>query len=111
MIQRKAGFVELSQFHFDSAKKFFISGSVDPREVISLFPGLISQSSEFTRCRPPLHEFADVNQITRGNLHKMEDCKSFLKRFLEDYRYQYSYKKVPSYRFLNTFFSVHIPFG
>lgn len=93
-MQQKAGFIEMAKQNFDNAQKYFVEGSIDPREVISLFPGLLSGSSDFVRSNPPLHEYADVSQMCKGNLNKMEDCKSFLTRFLQSYRGQLSHKKV-----------------
>ena len=93
-MEQKAGFVEFSLLNFDNAMRYFTSGSLDPRELISLFPGLLSKSTNFRRGHPPLHEFADVAQITHNDLKKMEDLKAFLTRFLEVHRSQYDHKKV-----------------
>lgn len=93
-IEQKAGFVEFSRLNFDSAMTYFTSGSLDPRELITLFPGLLSKVSNFRRCYPPLHEFADVAQITHNDLQKMEDLKAFLTSFLEGHRSHYDHKKV-----------------
>ena len=91
---QKAGFIEFSRFNFEIAQSYFSDGSVDPRELISLFPGLLSTETDFRRSRPPLHGFADINQITRGDLQKMEDCKSALIRYLESNYPKQDQKKV-----------------
>ena len=91
---QKAGFIEFSRFNFEIAQNYFSDGSVDPRELISLFPGLLSTETDFRRSRPPLHGFADINQITRGDLQKMEDCKSALIRYLESNYPKQDQKKV-----------------
>jgi len=51
---------------------------------------------------------ADINQITRGDLQKMEDCKLFLVKFLESYRYRTPQKKV---RFVGDMVSPGFSFG
>ncbi|XP_067944461.1 transforming growth factor-beta receptor-associated protein 1-like [Watersipora subatra] len=83
VLLRKAGFIEFSLYNFEKAQRYFTEGNVDLREVISLFPSLLSASSNFTRSRPPLHTFADIKQITKGDLEKLELCKAWLVRYLE----------------------------
>lgn len=59
-------------------------GQLDVRELISLYPLLLPASSSFTRCHPPLHEFADLNQLAQGDQEKVLHCKKFLIRYLEE---------------------------
>lgn len=91
---QKAGFIEFARFDFEAAQKYFSEGSIDSREIISLFPDLLSTETEFKRSRPPLHGYADINQITKGDLQKMEDCKSALVRYLESNYPKQNQKKV-----------------
>ena len=117
-IQQQAGFVELTEMHFDEATSLFLAGKLDAREVgnmsriatkltviaknctylcsltshstrsfsrqlIVLFPGLLSSGSSFTRSIPPLHEIADVITLSRGDHDKLQRYKQFLVDFLE----------------------------
>lgn len=52
------------------------------RELISLCPLLLPASSSFTRCHPPLHEFADLNHLAQGDQEKVLRCKRFLISYL-----------------------------
>lgn len=85
-IQQQAAFIYFSNGEFDKARELFGSGDVDPREVISVFPGLMPPSSTFVRTVPPLHGIADVNQLFNGNEEKLSEVKQFLRHFLEDHR-------------------------
>lgn len=62
------------------------SGQLDVRELISLYPLLLPTSSSFTRSHPPLHEFADLNQLTQGDQDKVAKCKRFLMSYLNEVR-------------------------
>lgn len=85
-IQQQAGFIHLSNGEFDKAQELFVSGNVDPREVISIFPGFMPPSSTFIRSIPPLHGIADVIQLFHGDEGKLSEAKQFLRHFLEDLR-------------------------
>jgi hypothetical protein len=85
-IQQQAAFIYFSNGEFDKARELFDSGNVDPREVISIFPGLMPPSSTFVRTVPPLHGIADVNQLFHGDEEKLSEVKQFLHHFLEDLR-------------------------
>lgn len=61
-----------------SACVFCRKGQLDVRELISLYPLLLPASSTFTRCHPPLHEFADLNHLAQGDQDKVLRCKKFL---------------------------------
>ena len=62
------------------------SSQLDVRELISLYPFLLPTSSSFTRSHPPLHEYADLNQLTQGDQEKMAKCKRFLMSYLNEIR-------------------------
>ncbi|ETE73866.1 Transforming growth factor-beta receptor-associated protein 1, partial [Ophiophagus hannah] len=62
------------------------SSQLDVRELISLYPLLLPTSSSFMRSHPPLHEYADLNQLTQGDQEKMIKCKQFLMTYLSEVR-------------------------
>ncbi|XP_060043593.1 transforming growth factor-beta receptor-associated protein 1 isoform X2 [Erinaceus europaeus] len=85
-ILQQAGFIQFAQLQFLEAKELFRSGQLDVRELISLYPFLLPTSSSFTRSHPPLHEYADLNQLTQGDQEKMGKCKRFLMSYLNEVR-------------------------
>ncbi|XP_011236905.1 transforming growth factor-beta receptor-associated protein 1 isoform X2 [Mus musculus] len=85
-ILQQAGFIQFAQLQFLEAKELFRSSQLDVRELISLYPFLLPTSSSFTRSHPPLHEYADLNQLTQGDQEKMAKCKRFLMSYLNEIR-------------------------
>ncbi|XP_062982292.1 transforming growth factor-beta receptor-associated protein 1 isoform X2 [Elgaria multicarinata webbii] len=85
-ILQQAGFIQFAQLQFLEAKELFRSGQLDVRELISLYPFLLPTSSSFMRSHPPLHEYADLNQLTQGDQEKMVKCKQFLMTYLSEVR-------------------------
>lgn len=85
-MQQEAGFIELSEHNYDRAKELFISGQLDPRELISLYPGLLPSGSNFVRTAPPLHEIANVIQMCQGDEKRVKECRYLLIHYLEDIR-------------------------
>eukprot|EP00064_Thunnus_orientalis_P013668 superscaffoldBa00002263_g13708 len=85
-ILQQAGFIQFGQLQFLEAKEHFRKGQLDVRELISLYPLLLPASSSFTRCHPPLHEFADLNHLAQGDQEKVLRCKKFLISYLGEVR-------------------------
>uniref|UniRef100_A0A3P9B343 Transforming growth factor, beta receptor associated protein 1 n=1 Tax=Maylandia zebra TaxID=106582 RepID=A0A3P9B343_9CICH len=85
-ILQQAGFIQFGQLQFLEAKEHFRKGQLDVRELISLCPLLLPASSSFTRCHPPLHEFADLNHLAQGDQEKVLRCKKFLISYLGEVR-------------------------
>ncbi|KAF4527983.1 hypothetical protein B566_EDAN016638 [Ephemera danica] len=84
--QKQAAFIYFSMEEFEKARAMFISSDVDIREVISLFPSLLPQDSNFTRSVPPLHKIADVEQLFHRNATKLKQANMFLQQLLEEIR-------------------------
>ncbi|MGH0122128.1 UNVERIFIED_CONTAM: hypothetical protein FKN15_060552 [Acipenser sinensis] len=85
-ILQQAGFIQFGQLQFLEAQDNFRKGQLDARELISLYPLLLSSTSTFTRSHPPLHEFADLNHLTQGDQEKIIKCKRFLISYLKEIR-------------------------
>ncbi|KAM3933506.1 transforming growth factor-beta receptor-associated protein 1 isoform 1-T3 [Leptodactylus fuscus] len=85
-ILQQAGFIQFAQLQFLEAKELFRTSHLDIRELISLYPLLLPSSSAFIRAHPPLHEYADLNQLTRGDQEKVAKCKRFLMSYLSEIR-------------------------
>ena len=45
---------------------------------------MLPPTSSFTRAVPPLHDFADVNQLSRGDKQLLKKYKNFLGPYLEE---------------------------
>ncbi|GAB1609663.1 transforming growth factor-beta receptor-associated protein 1-like [Argonauta hians] len=86
-IQQQAAFIEFSLGHFTEAHELFRSGGVDIKELISLYPRMLMSSSQFTRSVPPLHDIADVNQLTKGDNSRLAEYKDFLQLYLEEIKH------------------------
>jgi len=55
-------------------------------QLLCLYPRLLPGGSTYQRAMPPLHEIADVNQLTRGDASLLSQYKDFLRGYLEDIR-------------------------
>ena len=58
---------------------------------------MLPKSISFTRSVPPLHEIADINQLSRSDQTVKEAYRQFLQQFLEDIRgtnLTHGYKRV-----------------
>lgn len=85
-IQQQAGFIEFSLGHFDEARELFRKGEVDVKELVSLYPRMLTPTCQFTRSMPPLHDIADINQLTKSNSEQLVGYKHFLQFYLEEVR-------------------------
>ncbi|XP_055901147.1 transforming growth factor-beta receptor-associated protein 1-like [Biomphalaria glabrata] len=83
-IQQQAAFIEFSRQQFDEASQLFKESSIDVREIICLYPHYLPAHSNFTRSVPPLHEIADINQLSKSDENLKAAYKDFLKTFLEE---------------------------
>lgn len=74
-------------------------------QVICLYPKFLPSNSSFTRCAPPLHEIADINQLCRGNEDLIMQYKDFLCSYLEEIK---GTKLAVGYKQVHVFFVLHI---
>lgn len=66
-------------------------------QIISLYPHYLPTNANFTRSVPPLHEIADINQLSKSDEQVKAAYKHFLQSFLEDIRgtnLAHGYKRV-----------------
>lgn len=85
-IQQQAAFIEFSLGHFDEARELFRKGEVDVKELVGLYPRMLTPTCQFTRSMPPLHDIADINQLTKNNSEQLVEYKNFLQFYLEEVR-------------------------
>ena len=55
-------------------------------QLITLYPHMMPSNTSFMRSVPPLHEIADINQLSRGDPDKVWQYKEFLLAYLEEVR-------------------------
>lgn len=86
--QRQAGFAYLAQFHFEEAAEQFHDSSMDFRELLNLFPGLLTKSSNFQSHASDwgLHQITDVSALTKDDPEKLAKLQDFVVSYLEDVR-------------------------
>lgn len=77
-VKIKAGFIYLNEGNFSKAEELLLSGKVDPREVISLFPGMLPATSKFVRSNPPLHSIPNINSIKKTEISPFNFLASYL---------------------------------
>ena len=82
-VRIQAGFRSLKKLDCAQASDLLIRGKVDPKEVISLWPRLLTSSINFTRSVPPLHDIADIHQLSKGDSEVVEKLQRFLIEYLE----------------------------
>ncbi|CAK8694453.1 unnamed protein product [Clavelina lepadiformis] len=78
-----SGFVRFQENNFDDAMSLFGEGCMDPRELISLFPTILPESSNFKRAVPPMHDIADIRQMCSNDKAQILECQEFLAVYLE----------------------------
>uniref|UniRef100_A0A914VBK9 CNH domain-containing protein n=1 Tax=Plectus sambesii TaxID=2011161 RepID=A0A914VBK9_9BILA len=80
-LRQKAAFVYFVQGKRAEALELMVDNELDPRELISLYPGLLPSQSDFTRASPSLHQLANIAQVTSAANEK-QSLLDFLKDFL-----------------------------
>ncbi|XP_065189693.1 transforming growth factor-beta receptor-associated protein 1 homolog [Sycon ciliatum] len=86
--QQQAGFAFLSQLQFEEAAEQFHESGLDYRELLALFPNLLSKSSDFRSqaTEMGLHRFTDASTMVSGDVKKLQQLQEFVVSFLEDIR-------------------------
>eukprot|EP00039_Didymoeca_costata_P027017 m.17221 g.17221 ORF g.17221 m.17221 type:complete len:869 (-) comp5949_c0_seq1:1100-3706(-) len=79
-IQRRAGLAYMTQCHFSEGLELLAATNTDPREIISLFPGLLPKSSNYTSVMPT-EDIESINNIA-NTPEKMESAKQALVGYL-----------------------------
>jgi len=79
LVQR-AGFTAFQEGDWDMALELLVKGQTDPREVVSVFPGMLPANNKFVRSDPPLHDIPDINSL---NFEDKESPFIFLRSFLD----------------------------
>ncbi|XP_034380991.1 transforming growth factor-beta receptor-associated protein 1 [Cyclopterus lumpus] len=82
-----AGFVHFYQEGFSEARVLFITGELDPRELIRLYPGIqVCLSEDFQSHLEPLNKSRDLQVLCQEDRHTFHHYLAFLGDFLRAVR-------------------------
>ncbi|KXJ14499.1 Transforming growth factor-beta receptor-associated protein 1 [Exaiptasia diaphana] len=90
-VQQQAGFVYFSEGVFADAADLMLEGGLDPREIITLFPSLLTSSWTFLPSKD-IHSIKDISGLMKGSKTFMAEAKNFLLSFLEESRQRSCYQ-------------------
>ncbi|KAL6105440.1 uncharacterized protein ACO6RY_06971 [Pungitius sinensis] len=81
-----AGFVHFYQKDFSEARDLFITGELDPREILRLYPDLLCHSEEFQSQLDHLNKGRHIQVLCRDNRNTFHHYLAFLGDFLRAVR-------------------------
>lgn len=93
-VQAQAGFIHFADGNFSKASELFIKSSVDPREIILLYPLMMPANKNFLPSRPLLHNIKDLTVVVKGSKTVFAEAKKFLLKYLEKCRNQFPDAKI-----------------
>jgi hypothetical protein len=79
IVRQKAGFIFLSRGEMGRAGELLEAGSTDVREILFLYPGLLSSTSQFVPTCPPLHHIPDISSL------QLKEGEPTVHQFILDY--------------------------
>lgn len=85
-VKAQAAFIYFENTNLDKALSLFLESSVDPREVIVLYPLMMPANKNFTPSRPLLHNIKDLTAIVKGSKTVFANAKKMLLNYLEKSR-------------------------
>ena len=88
-IQAQAGFIYFADAEFKKAMNLFLECSLDPREVIVLYPLMMSKGNTFTPSRPLLHNIDNLSALVKGSRPLFANYKKFLLEFMQISRHRF----------------------
>nr|XP_058955595.1 transforming growth factor-beta receptor-associated protein 1-like [Pocillopora verrucosa] len=80
--QQQAGFIYMAEGYFTEAGSLMKEGGLDPRELIILFPDLLSSNWKYL----PSREITELSALVKGSKQFLAEAKLFLMQFLEETR-------------------------
>ncbi|XP_072546340.1 transforming growth factor-beta receptor-associated protein 1 [Salminus brasiliensis] len=81
-----SGWIKFYREAFSDAKELFIEGGLDPRDIISLYPGMAAITSGYLPHRPVVSNAKDLWRLSRDDWPTFQQYLSFLGHFLRDTR-------------------------
>ena len=82
-VRAQAGFIYFADANFKKAMSLFLESSLDPREVIVLYPLMMSKGNDFNPSRPLLHNIDNLSTLVKGSRPIFASYKKFLLEFME----------------------------
>lgn len=80
--QQQAGFIYMAEGYFTEAASLMREGGLDPRELIILFPPLLSSNWKYL----PSRELVELSGLVKGSKQFLAEAKQFLMQYLEETR-------------------------
>ncbi|XP_068709576.1 transforming growth factor-beta receptor-associated protein 1-like isoform X2 [Montipora foliosa] len=80
--QQKAGLIYLAEGYFTEAASLLREGGLDPRELIILFPRLLSSNWKYL----PSRELVELSSLVKGSKQFLAETETFLMHYLEETR-------------------------
>ncbi|KAJ7372447.1 hypothetical protein OS493_018954 [Desmophyllum pertusum] len=80
--QQQAGFIYMAEGYFTEADSLMREGGLDPRELIILFPSLLSSNWKYL----PSRELVELSGLVKGSKQFLAEAKQFLMQYLEETR-------------------------
>lgn len=80
--QQKAGLIYMAEGYFTEAASLMREGGLDPRELIVLFPPLLSSNWKYL----PSRELVELSSLVKGNKQFLVQAKQLLMQYLEETR-------------------------
>ncbi|XP_067054728.1 transforming growth factor-beta receptor-associated protein 1-like [Acropora muricata] len=80
--QQKAGLIYLAESYFTEAGSLMREGRLDPRELIILFPRLLSSNWKYL----PSRELVELSSLVKGTKQFLAKIEEFLMHYLEETR-------------------------
>jgi len=84
-LRQRCGFICLARGEMSRASELLMTGKTDVRELLSLYPGMLSASSCFIRQSPPLHNIPDIHSVqpNQGEPSTISFLVQFLTNLIE----------------------------
>ncbi|XP_049319296.1 transforming growth factor-beta receptor-associated protein 1 [Astyanax mexicanus] len=81
-----SGWLKFYREDFSEAKEHFIEGGLDPRDLISLYPGMDVITPDYKSQRPAVSNARDLRMLSRDDRPAFQQYLSFLSQFLRETR-------------------------
>ena len=82
-IQTQVAFIYFLDKNFDKAYELFVESSMDPRELIALYPDMMPGNSTFVPSRPLFHSIPDLSFVVKSSKTALQESKLLLLKYLE----------------------------
>lgn len=93
-IHAQAGFIYFIDANFKKALSLFLESSLDPRELIILYPLMMPKDYHFIPTCPSFHNIENLSNLVKGSLSVFAGYKKFLMEFMEISQHRFPKARV-----------------